>query len=248
MRKKIPGLIGLAPKTNCVYYLEMTQSAANVDPAHTPNSLLWTINFEEAARAVGAGNLEALNALLIDAGKHLAAGGADFLVLTSNTSHSAVQALEAETALPVLDIRSVMAQELQRRHVQRVGILSTSLTQSAGLYEEVFPAAGFSIEYPDRATAAHIDQVIFNELVKGITDGDASAVLKRAAAQLRDRGAQAILLACTDMTIVADQLNDADIIDTTTLHARAAGEFIFAKDAAVKAPSLPSSKAPTRGS
>lgn len=235
MSKKVPGLIGLAPKTNCVYYLEMTQTAMDLDPAHTPNSLLWTINFEEAARAVGAGSLEALNALLVDAGKHLAAGGADFLVLTSNTSHSAVQVLEADTGLPVLDIRSVVAQELRLRQVQRVGILSTSLTQSAGLYEEVFAPAGFSIEYPDDTTAARIDQVIFNELVKGITDGDAPAVLTRAAAQLRDRGAQAILLACTDMTIVADQLTDADIIDTTTLHARAAGKFTFSEGAAVKA-------------
>ena len=233
MSKKIPGLIGLAPQTNCVYYLEMTRTAMDVDPTHTPNSLLWTIDFEAAARSVGAGDLDALNALLVDAGTHLAAGGADFLVLTSNTSHSAVHALEAHTRLPVLDIRLVVARELQLRRVQRVGILSTSLTRSAGLYEEVLASAGFSIEYPDSLAATHIDQVIFNELVKGITDGEASAVLKHAADQLRDRGAQAILLACTDMTIVADQLTDSDIVDTTTLHAKAAGAYISSEDADV---------------
>jgi aspartate racemase len=223
--KRTPGLVGLAVETNVVYYRELNAAAHRVDPAHTATSLLSTIDFEGVAATIRSGDLDALGAAIIVAAQGLERAGADFLVLTTNTGHVAIERVRAVTGLPVLDVRDVVARELDARGVRRCGILSTSATRAERLYEKILEPLGIEVVHPSGEVGARIDQAIFGELVHRVVDGGAADVLNSAADDLRARGVEAVVLACTDMTVIATEVVGSDVIDSTRLHARIAGEL-----------------------
>jgi aspartate racemase len=219
----VPGLVGLAPTTNAVYYRDLNAAAEEADASRTAKSLLFTINFLGVARDIRAGRLDSLGASLVDAGERLASGGADFLVLTSNTGHIVADEVRRRAGIPLLDVREVVASELRGRGVTRCGLLSTTATRDYGLYELVLDPMNVEVLHPSAQTGAAVDAVIFKELVAGIDDGDAGRVLRSAADELRLKGAEAVVLACTDMALVSLDVGGCDVIDSTRLHARTAG-------------------------
>lgn len=220
---RVPGLVGLAPTTNAIYYRELNAAAEEADASRTVKSILFTIDFLGIARDIRAGRLDSLGASLVDAGERLASAGADFLVLTSNTGHIAADEVRRRAGMPLLDVREVVASELRARGVTRCGLLSTTATRDHALYEMVLDPMHVEVLHPSAQTGAAVDAVIFEELVAGIDDGDASRVLRSAADELRLKGAEAIVLACTDMALVPFGVAGGDVIDSTRLHARTAG-------------------------
>jgi len=145
-------------------------------------------------------------------------------VISSNTGHLAADAVRAAVRIPLLDIREVVVAELRRLGVRRAGVVSTMLTQRRGLYGEALASGGIELLAPEEPEAAEIDEVIFSELIHGGATEGGVATVQRAVDGLTRRGADAVLLACTDLTLLASRLRfDRPLLDTTVLHARAAG-------------------------
>jgi aspartate racemase len=223
----IPGLVGMAVETNCVYYREMHRAADNDLPdGHSLRSVMDTLDFAALVGNVRAGNEAGLCAAVAASARRVQDAGADFVVITSNTGHLGAGAARAAVTIPLLDIRDVAVAELRRRRARRAGLIGTGMTQRARLYDAALHAAGIDLITAAPGDAAKVDEVIFTELVHGVVSEAGAEAVQRVADSLRRRGADTVLLACTDLTLLASRLGPGSaIVDTTLLHARAAGRL-----------------------
>jgi len=235
-QRLVPGLIGLAVETNCVYYREMHRAADEQLPGgHSLRSVMDTLDFAALAGRVRAGDDAALAAAVAASARRVQDAGADFAVISSNTGHLAAEAVRDAVTIPLLDIRDVAVRELRRRGARQAGLISTSMSERAGLYDDALAAAGIGLISPDASEAAAVDEVIFAELVHGVASESGAATLQRVTDRLISRGADAVLLACTDLTLLAARLGPGSaLVDTTVLHARAAGRQAVQGGQAVK--------------
>jgi aspartate racemase len=223
----VPGLVGMAVETNCVYYRELHRAAGKHLPdGHSLRSVMDTLDFAALVANVRAGNEAGLSAAIAESARRVQDAGADFVVITSNTGHLGADAAREAVTIPLLDIRDVAVGELHRREARRAGLISTSMTQRRGLYDAALHAAGIDLIVPAPGDAATAEEVIFTELIHGVASASGAAAIQRVADGLRRRGADAVLLACTDLTLLASRLLPSGVIlDTTVLHARAAGHW-----------------------
>lgn len=229
MRRQVsvPGIVGMAVETNCVYYREMCTSAGrHLEPGHSLRSVMDTLDFAALVGAVRAGSDVRLAAAVAESAQRVEAAGADFVIISSNTGHLAADAVQAAVKIPLLDIRNVVVAELQRARARRAGLISTAMTGHRGLYHGALRAAGIQLIAPDPREAAAVDEVIFTELVHGTVSESGAAAVRRVAEVLVGRGADAVVLACTDLTLLASSLRcEVPVLDTTVLHARTAGLY-----------------------
>jgi aspartate racemase len=223
----VPGLVGMAVETNCVYYREMHRAAdERLQDGHSLRSVMHTLDFAALVGDVRAGNQAGLCAAVAESARRVQDAGADFVVITSNTGHLGADAARAAVTITLLDIRDVAVADLRRLRARRAGIISTGMSRRTGLYDVALHAAGIDLIVPTPGEAARVDEVIFTELIKGMVSESGASVVQRVADSLRRRGADAILLACTDLTLLASRLRPGnEIVDTTVLHARAAGRL-----------------------
>jgi aspartate racemase len=222
----VPGLVGMAVETNCVYYRETHRAAGeHLNEGHSLRSVMDTLDFAALVADVRAGNLAGLCAAVAESALRVKDAG-DFVVITSNTGHLGAGATRAAVAIPLLDIRDVAVADLRHRRARRAGLISTGMSQRTGLYDAALHDAGIDLLVPAPGEVARVDEVIFAELIHGVVSESGAAAVQRVADSLRRRGADAILLACTDLTLLASRLRPASaIVDTTVLHARAAGRL-----------------------
>ena len=223
----VPGLVGMAVETNCVYYREMHRAAdVHLHPGHSLRSVMDTLDFAALVGNVRAGNAAGLGTSVAESARRVQDAGADFVVITSNTGHLGAGAARAAVTIPLLDIRDVAVAELRRRRARRAGLIGTAMTQRNGLYDGALKAAGIGLIVPSPGDAATVDDVIFTELIHGVVSDSGAAAVQRVVDGLRRHGADAVLLACTDLTLLASRLCPRSaVVDTTVLHARAAGRW-----------------------
>jgi aspartate racemase len=221
----VPGVIGMAVETNCVYYREMHAAASRyLHEGHSLRSVMDTLDFAALVSSVRDRDDVSWPATVAESARRVEAAGADFVVISSNTGHLAAEAVRAAVKIPLLDIRDVAVAELHRLRARRAGLISTTMTHQRGLYEGAFGAAGIELIAPTPRDASIVDEVIFTELIHGPASESGVATVQRVAEGLLDKGADAVLLACTDLTMLASRLHpEAAVLDTTVLHARAAG-------------------------
>jgi len=223
----VPGLVGMAVETNCVYYREMHRAAdQHFHPGHSLRSVMDTVDFAALVGNVRAGNEAGLRDAVAGSARRVQNAGADFVVISSNTGHLGAEAARTAVSIPLLDIRDVAVAELRRRRIRQAGLISTVMTQHCGLYDGALGAAGIDLIVPSPGDAARVDDVIFTELIHGVISDSGTAVIQHVTDDLRHRGAGAVLLACTDLTLLASRLCPRRaVVDTTVLHARAAGRW-----------------------
>jgi aspartate racemase len=221
----VPGVIGMAVETNCVYYREMNDAAdQDLGEGHSLRSVMDTLDFAALVSSVRDGVDAGLSAAVAGSARRVEAAGADFVVISSNTGHLAAEAVRAAVEIPLVDIRDVAVAELHRVRARRAGLISTTMTHQRGLYEGTFRLADLELIAPAAGDAAMVDEVIFTELIHGAVSESGVATVQRVMEGLLDRGADAVLLACTDLTMLASRLRpEVAVVDTTVLHARAAG-------------------------
>lgn len=223
----IPGFVGMSVHTDCVYLREFNRavSAADGSPrvSHM-NSVLRGIDFEHLTTSFAAGRGDEADRLMLDAIDAVQRAGADFLVVTANTMNSLLDRYAEAIQLPVLDIAAPVLAETQSRGFARLGLLGTGHTVASGMYEARAAAFGCEILRPSPEIAETINALIFSSLTRGIAgEAEARPVLD-AVRWFADRGADAVILGCTDITLLTGRLDAAAVplLDSTVLHARAA--------------------------
>ncbi len=170
-----------------------------------------------------AGDYAGVARFMLESAQLLATAGADFAICPDNSAHRAWDHVQAKTPIPWLHIARVVGTEAQRRGYRVVGVLGTRFTMDGPVYREALSSMDIETMVPERDDFDVVDRIIFSELVDGVFT-DASRVTYNAViARLRDRGCDAVALACTEIPLlVRPEESPLPALDSTRLLAAAA--------------------------
>lgn len=191
--------------------------------------LIHSLDFAPVAAMQAAGDWEGLTSLMVAAGQDLKAAGAQALAIATNTMHKMADAVTAATGLPLIHIADPTAAAIRAGGLTRVALLATRFTMEQDFYRNRLTAAGLSVLIPDAAGRTEIHRVIYEELCQGQVREDSRAAYVAIIAALRREGAQAVILGCTEITLLLrPQDADLPLFDTTGLHAAAIADWSMA--------------------
>jgi len=226
--QQVIGLIGgMSWKSSAEYYRLINEGVRDrLGGLHSARCLMWSFDFADIEVLQRGDRWDEAAAMLADAAQRLERGGADFLVIATNTMHIAAPQVQAACGLPLLHIADPTAARIKAAGLRRVGLLGTAFTMEQDFYKgRLEREHGLAVLVPEAAGRAVIHRIIYEELVQGrIVDASRQAC-REVIASLVARGAEAIILGCIEiMLLVGPQDSRVPLFDTTGLHARAAVE------------------------
>ncbi|KVN86254.1 aspartate racemase [Burkholderia ubonensis] len=226
---KTIGLIGgMSWESSAEYYRMLNRySKALHGGHHNAKSVMVTVDFAEIEALQRVHDWPALGAHMAAAARQLEAAGADLIVLTTNTMHRVHDAIEAAVALPFLHIADPTGESLLAAGVSRVGLLGTRYTMELPFYAERLRGKfGLDVLVPDERERDDVHRIIYDELCHGVVDAGSRATYATIIEGLANRGAQAVILGCTEITLlIGAEDSPLPVFDTTALHAKAAVEW-----------------------
>ena len=222
---KTLGLLGgMSWESTVPYYRLINQTVAQERGGlHSARLLLYSVDFGELAELQHAGDWDGAGRLLADAACALKAGGAELLVICTNTMHVVADRVVEASGLPLVHVVDATAAAVHAAGVQRVALLGTRFTMEMPFYRERLTQAGIDVLVPDASQRADIHRVIYDELCRGEVRDDSRARFAQIIGQLVSEGAQGVILGCTEIGLLLGPDDAAvPLFDTTALHARAA--------------------------
>jgi len=188
--------------------------------------VLYSVNFEEIEAYQSAGRWDKAAQLLGDVAKKLEAFGADFIIICTNTMHKIAPEISAMVKIPVVHIAEATADKLLEQGVTKAALLGTKYTMQQDFYKAKLTARGIEVLIPDERDVEIINHVIFNELCLGIVRDESKEEFKHCINYLKARGAEAVILGCTEIGMLIKQEDSSlPVFDTTYIHAKRAAEL-----------------------
>lgn len=222
--KTIGLLGGMSWESTVTYYQIINQTIqAELGGLHSAKCLLYSVDFDQVEQCQAAGDWARSAEILIEGAQALWRGGADFLVICTNTMHKVAQEITQAVPLPLLHIAQATALELQAAGITRVGLLGTRYTMEQDFYKKVLLEGGIDVLIPSREEIPFVHDVIYQELCRGILSDVSRRGYLDIIQRLADAGAQGIILGCTEIGLLIHQTDtEIPIFDTTLIHARQA--------------------------
>ena len=229
---KTIGLIGgMSWESTLPYYRQINElTKQRLGGLHSARIVLYSVDFHDIERLQHSGHWDAAGALLADAARALQAAGADFVVVCTNTMHKVAAQIEAAVSIPLLHIADPTAAAIKQAGHAVVGLIGTRFTMEEAFYRDrLRDRHGLRVIVPDTADRDLVHRVIYDELCLGNALPGSRAEYRRIMSALVTQGAQAIILGCTEISLLVDA-SDASVplFDTTALHAAAAVETALA--------------------
>ena len=228
---KLLGLIGgVSPEATAIYYRLLNDAArARLGGQHSANLMLYALDYGVMIGHYDNRDWVAFIAEVVKGAKHLAAAGAEALIITSNTTHVAADAVKDATGLPFIHMLDVLAGEMRARNITRPLLTGTPVVMGEAHYRaELGKRFVGEIFVPDTDEQAAIGRIILDELVTGVVKDESRAEYLRIIGRWRDRGADGVILGCTELCMILNQTHtDLPVLDTTALHAAAAARYAF---------------------
>lgn len=229
---KTIGLIGgMSWESSLEYYRIINETVkAKLGGFHSAQSLMYSVDFAEIETLQQEGKWSEAAQVLIEAAQRLERGGAEFLVLCTNTMHKVAQEIRACIRIPFLHIADATARQIKEQGLHQVGLLGTRFTMEEDFYTgRLMEKHGLEVIVPDVIGRAIVHQVIYDELVKGeIRVGSKKRYLE-IIGQLVQAGAEGVILGCTEIGLL---IRSGDcrvpLFDTAKIHAVAAAEYALA--------------------
>jgi len=226
---KTIGLIGgMSWESSIEYYRIVNEEVrARLGGLHSARCVLWSVDFAEIEPLQQQGNWDEAAEKLIAAARSVAAAGADFVVLSTNTMHKVADRMEAALAIPLLHIADATARTIQAEGLGKVGLLGTRFTMEEDFYKgRLVEEHGLEVLTPTDREQDLIHRVIYDELCLGRVEPSSRARYREVIDSLVRRGAQGIILGCTEIGLLITEGDAAvPLFDTTRIHAVAAVEL-----------------------
>ncbi len=224
---------GTSWNSTALYYNHINRMVARqLGGLSSARMVIESLDLAPYAAAQQRGDVEEAERHIIAAGLTLVAGGAEAILIGSNTTHKYAPAVEDATKLPVLHIADATIAQLKKDGRRKIALLGTRFTMTEDFARERYEAAGFELMpiAPDWITT--VDRIIFNELAKGDVRRESQRAFKTLFTELVRQRADAVVLACTELVLAIDaKANILPVYDTTEIHARAAVEWMLANEA-----------------
>lgn len=219
--KTIGLLGGMSWESTQTYYRLLNQQVGQaLGGFHSAKIVLYSVDFADIEALQRQGDWPAMATILATAAQRLEAAGADGLLIATNTMHKVADEVAAAISLPLLHIAEATADALVRDGVTCVGLLGTRFTMEQAFYRERLEARGIEVVVPDSEQRETVHRVIFEELCKGIIDPDSKQAYLGIVDALAERGAQGVILGCTEIGMLIKASDTAvALYDTTEIHA-----------------------------
>lgn len=226
MPQKVIGLIGgMSWESSAEYYRIVNERVRErLGGLRSARCLMWSFDFGEIEALQHAGRWDDAATEMIDAARRLERGGADFVVICTNTMHRMADQVQAAIGLPLLHIADPTAERIKSAGLRKIGLLGTAFTMEQAFYKgRLASRHGLDVLVPDDADRSVVHRVIYEELVQGRVEPRSRKAYSEIIARLVDRGAEAVILGCTEiMLLVRPEDSPVPLYDTTTIHAEAA--------------------------
>lgn len=223
--KTIGLLGGMSWESTLGYYRTINEGVARrLGGLHSAQIALYSVDFAPVEQAQHADDWQAAAELLCDAAKRIEAAGADFLLICTNTMHKLAPEIEAAIDIPLLHIADATAQALAREDIHRVGLLGTAFTMEQDFYTgRLADGHGVEVLVPPAEDRRLVHRVIYEELCRGTIDAGSRNEYLRIIDDLAARGAEAVILGCTEIGMLVTQPDTpVRLFDTTAIHAEQA--------------------------
>jgi aspartate racemase len=227
--KKLGIIGGTSWSSTALYYEHINRLVAQrLGGLHSATLGIESLDLAPFAAMQRAGDWDGVARVVVESARRLKAGGAEALLLASNTSHKVEGAAAAETGLPILHIADSTADRLAADGRSRVALLGTRFTMTEPFVRERIEARGIACVAIESEWVAEVDRIIYEELAAGRVVRDSQRKLKTLITELAKRKVQAIVLACTELVMAVDvRANVLPVYDSTAIHARAAVDWML---------------------
>ncbi len=226
--KTIGLLGGMSWESTLDYYRMINQGVKEkLGGLHSAKIVLYSVDFAEIERLQHAGDWQATADILATAAQCLEQAAADCLLVCTNTMHKVAPDIQARIGIPLLHIADATAEVVVQRGIKTVGLLGTAFTMEQDFYKgRLSQQYGLEVLVPEAADRQRVHQVIYQELCLGKTRDASRADYLRILDELAARGAEAVILGCTEIGLLVKQADTGvPLLDTTTIHAAQAVAF-----------------------
>ena len=225
-KQKTIGLLGgMSWESTATYYRELNEGIkAKLGGLHSARICMVSVDFEEIEKLQHIEDWNGTAVILSEAAMAIEKGGADFLLICTNTMHKVAPQIEANISIPVLHIVDATAQRLREAGIKKVGLLGTRFTMEQDFYKgRLVEKYGIDVIVPNEPEREDVHSVIYNELCLGTIDQNSREKYLKIIAQLAASGAEAVILGCTEIALLVKQNHTATpLYDTTAIHAEQA--------------------------
>ena len=223
--KTIGMLGGMSWESTASYYKTINQGVKQkLGGLSSAEVCLYSVNFEEIEKLQHAGQWDETALILSKAAQSVEAGGADFLIICTNTMHKVAEQIQGNISIPLLHIADATAAKLVKNGITKAGLLGTRFTMEQDFYKDrLTERFGIEVIVPPVDDQTIVHNVIYDELCRGVINADSKAQYLIIVKNLFAEGAQAVILGCTEIALLINQ-NDTSVplYDTTEIHAEAA--------------------------
>jgi len=229
---KTIGLIGgMSWESSIEYYRIINQAVhAALGGVHSAKSLMLSVDFAEIETLQHQNRWDDATRMMVDAAQKLERGGADFIVICTNTMHKMADAVQSAISIPLLHIADATAKAVKARGLNKIGLLGTRFTMEEDFYKaRLVQKFGLDVLIPGADDRLVIHRVIYDELVLGKINPASQQAYRRIIASLVQQGAEGIILGCTEISLLVKEGDSpVPLFDTTRLHALAAVAYALA--------------------
>lgn len=222
---RLIGMIGgMSWQSTAEYYRLLNQLVQDRgDGLHSARCLLHSVDFATIEAMQVAGRWEEAGALLGEAARALAAAGADFIVLCTNTMHKVAEQIERAAGIPLLHLADATAEAVVAGGITTVGLLGTRFTMAEEFYRGRLARHGLEVVVPEPADQTLVNDIIYRELCLGVITEESRAAYREVIARLVAAGARGVIYGCTEIELLVDQSDSAvPVFATTRVHCEAA--------------------------
>ena len=226
--KTIGLLGGMSWESTLSYYRIINEGIRDtLGGLHSAKIVMYSVDFDPIEKLQSSGDWAGTAGILTEAAQNIAAAGADFLLICTNTMHKIAPEVQAAVSIPLLHIADATAEVLVKAGITSVGLLGTAFTMEQDFYRGRLQSQyGLNVLIPEDSDRQLVHRIIFEELCLGKIDPDSKAQFLRIIEALADSGAEAVILGCTEIGLL---LNQADtgvkLFDTAVIHAEKAVEY-----------------------
>lgn len=226
---KTIGLIGgMSWESSLEYYRIINELVKEkLGGLHSAKSLMYSLDFDEIEKLQHQGKWDKLTSVMIKAAQNLEKGGADFVLICTNTMHKMADDIQNNINIPLLHLIDTTADKIKQNRLRKVGLLGTNFTMEEDFYKgRLMNKYGLDVIIPNENDRQIIHQVIYQELCLGNIKKSSKDQYIEIINKLIESGAEAVILGCTEIPLLIQQEDvKVPLYDTTTIHAEAAVEY-----------------------
>lgn len=229
---KIIGLIGGMSWESTISYYQLINETIKerLGGLHSAEILLYGVDFAEIEHYQARGEWDKSAQVLSEIALKLEQGGADFVVICTNTMHKVVPQIQKKISIPILHIAQATAEALLESGIQKVGLLGTKYTMTQDFYKKKLLEAGLEVVIPDQSSVEEVNRIIYDELCLGQIKEDSKQTYLAIIDDLKSAGAEAVILGCTEIGLLVKQEDtDVPLFDTAVIHAKKAAILAIVK-------------------